>query len=447
VNKKVKALAVLITVLFGLSVCINAADSSLMPVSDSNLIRVAAADTVWQKTFGGAHDDRAYYSLPTQNGNFLVVGTSQSIVDNTTVGWALMLDCGGNMVWNRTFLDGFGTELRYALSVQGGYLLVGNQFNPGGDENGYVAKVNAQGNLLWNTTVGTENLDKIFCATASADGYVLFGLTYIAYDHSNAWAVKLDFNGNAVWNKTYDANAFRCAVASEDGGTVVAGYASSRAGDYDFAVYQLDASGNVVWNRAYGGTDDEKACSITKASDGYVIVGDMDSQATSTDAWVVKLGLNGSLLWQKTVGGKEADSPAYVTSSRDGGYLVAGFTFSYGKGYRDFWLFKVNDAGQVVWSCTVGTDSFQEAYGVVEQGPDSYVMVGWTDPSGHPELVGKKTYDFYIVNLAVNQQDVSLSSIQWAEYVFMALALVASWALISSVYVSRKNRLKTKQPV
>lgn len=442
-KKLTKVLAVLIAVFLILSVCINAVDSTLLAMTAQS--QVSPASVMWQKTYGGAGDDRAFYSLPTQSGSFLAVGSSQSLMENATVGWALMLDAEGNMVWNKTYLEGFGTELRFALSVDGGFLLVGNQFSSTGDVHGYVAKVDVNGNLLWYTTVGSSTLDKIFSAAAAEDGYALFGLTYTAKDQSNGWVVKLNSDGNIMWNKTYTANALRSAVSTDDGGFAVAGYAvSSVGGDYDFTILKLNADGNLVWNYTYGTADDEKAYSIAKAPDGYVVVGDADSRESSTDAWVVKVDLNGKLLWQKTVGGKDADSPAYVTTSQDGYYLVAGFTFSYGAGYRDFWLFKICDAGQVLWSCTQGTDSYQEAYGVVEQGPNSYVMVGWTDPIGHPELVGKKTYDIYIAEVSVEPVNAVLSSAKWVEYLFLALALAASLALISKLYVARQPKLEQK---
>ncbi len=105
------------------------------------------------------------------------------------------------------------------------------------------------------------------------------------------------------------------------------------------------------------------------------------------------------MIWNKSVGGKDADSAAYVVNSKDGSYLVAGFTFSFGSGNRDFWLFKINNAGQVLWSCTQGDQGFQEAYTVIDEGKNSYFMVGWTDPIGQPELIGKAKYDFSIVKL------------------------------------------------
>ena len=118
-------------------------------------VSVLPANVIWEKTFGGAADDRAFYSVPTGDG-FLVVGSTRSIVANTTVGWALKLDVDGNAVWNKTYLEGFGTEIRYAVNLTDGFLLVGNEFFASGNVNGYVAKIDNQGNLLWKTILSGE---------------------------------------------------------------------------------------------------------------------------------------------------------------------------------------------------------------------------------------------------------------------------------------------------
>jgi hypothetical protein len=135
--------------------------------------------------------------------------------------------------------------------------------------------------------------------------------------------------------------------------------------------------------------------------------------------------------WAETVGGKNADSPSCITASEDGGYLVGGFTFSFGAGNRDFWLFKIDDSGQVIWSCTQGNAGYQEAYGVIETGKNQYVMVGWTDPPGQPALIGKARYMFYIVNLSYPLGSNGLSSFQFISYAVIVFAiLLAAWFVV-----------------
>ncbi len=191
----------------------------------------------------------------------------------------------------------------------------------------------------------------------------------------------------------------------------------------------------MVWNKTYGGAESEKAYSMAKAPDGYVLVGDVDSPKTATDAWVVKVDFNGNVVWNTTVGGGNTDSPAYITPAKDGGYLVAGFTFSFGAGQRDFWLFKIDESGQVLWSCTQGNEAFQEAYSVIEAGANQYIVAGWTDPPGQPALIGKAQYDFYVVKLSAPQNGNGLS-LQFTAYVIAVAGL-----LLAAFFVLFKLRL------
>jgi hypothetical protein len=442
-----KIIGALVAVLFILSIVLSVAQTPpALQVDDKTSVNVLPANVLWEKTYGGTGDDRAFYAVPAGDG-YLVVGSSTSIVANTTVGWALKLDRGGNAVWNKTFLEGFGTELRYAVNLTDGFLLVGNQFLASADVNGYVARIDNQGNLLWSTLVGGEKTDKLFSGIATPDGFVVFGSTSSYGNESSAvWVVKLDSSGNILWNKTYGQavdGALRAGVLAQDGGYVMAGYTDANGdGNYDFYLLKILADGSLVWNKTYGGVQSEKAYSMTKAADGYVLVGEIESQTTSTDAWVLKVDANGNTIWNKTVGGKEADSPAYITPAKDGGYLVAGFTFSFGEGQRDFWLFKISDKGQVQFSCTQGDKGFQEAYGVIEAGNNSFVMVGWTDPLGQPALIGQKMYDFYVVDLSVAQNNNSPSSFQFIYFTVTVLAILAvTLIIVLKLRTIRKKKL------
>ena len=88
---------------------------------------------------------------------------------NSTVGWALMLDGEGNAVWNKTYLEGSGTELRYAINLTDGFLFVGNEFFASGEVNGFVVRTDSQGTPVWNTTLGTgEGVNKLFSAISHA---------------------------------------------------------------------------------------------------------------------------------------------------------------------------------------------------------------------------------------------------------------------------------------
>ena len=436
--KTVKTIVAIIAILTVLTVNVSAAQTSLsIKVDHNTLASVSPGNVLWAKTYGGATDDRAFYALTTNDG-FLVIGSSRSIVANTTVGWVLKLNVIGDIIWNKTFLEGWGTELRYAINLTDGYLLIGNEFFESGKVSGYVARINNQGDLEWMKILSEGATGKLFSGIAANDGFVVFGLSLQSIGGaSSVWAVKLDITGNIIWSRTYDLStdsAARSGLLTEDGDYLVAGYSDSKGDrNYDFYLLKLNTNGDIIWNNTYGGDGSQKAYSITRANDGYVVVGDIQLPNTATDAWVLKVDQAGKVLWNRSVGGKAADSAAVISMSEDGNYLVGGFTFSFGEGNRDIFLFKISEKGNVMWSCTQGDSGYQEAYQVLDAGKNQYIIVGWTDPPTETSLIGKAQYDFYFVKISLQNTNLNLTIL------FIAICLLGATVSIIVWRLSKKN--------
>lgn len=440
-NQLVKAIIALLVAAVVLSAVAFTQTSTPLNVNGA-LINVSEGKPVWTQVYGGAQDDRAFYALPVGS-NYLVVGSTKSAPgnDSTLMGWVLMLQTNGEVIWNKTYASGYGAEIRHAVALPDGYLLVGNQFSSAEDENGYVAKINSAGDLQWQTVVGGAKIDKLFSGTVSGDGYIVSGLSYsYGASASQAWAVKLDGAGSVIWNKTYDNGnvdcALRSSVVSSDGGCVAAGYIDQGDGNYDFYLQKISVDGSRVWNQTYGGDGSEKAYSMAAAPNGYILAGEATSNNNPTDACIVRVNSDGAEIWTCNIGGSDADSASYITPAQDGGYLVCGFTFSYGGGNRDFWLFSISDDGNVGFSCTYGDSAFQEAYAVAESGHDKYVMFGWTDPIGQPDMVGRAKYDFYVVKLSAEPSGPSVLTIGLSVTIFALL--VAALALMIKIRRNKK---------
>jgi hypothetical protein len=438
-NNLVKALIVLLLAFVVLSAITFTQSSKTLTVNGGGLVTVSEANAIWAKTYGGSADDRAFYTLRVDQDS-LIVGSTKSL-SNTTMGWLLMLDNQGDLIWNQTYLNGAGTELRYATAVSGGYLLVGNRFTSTGDVNGYIVKIDSTGAIIWQTIVGGDQTDKLFSGAVVSDGFIVCGLSN-SYGGSGetAWAVKLDNAGQVVWNKIYTVatdSALRSAVSSS-GGIVATGYQRSdgSSDNFDFTLLKIASDGSLTWNRSYGDSNSQKAYSITSALSGYVIVGDVTSSASNTDAWVLRVDSEGSEIWNRTVGGSDYDSASYVTLGQDGFYLVTGFTFSFGEGYRDFWLFSIDDYGQVGFCTTYGNSAYQEAYAAIDANSNQYILVGWTDPLGQSDMVGKAHYDFYVVKLSAEPSGPSVLTIGLSVTIFALL--VAALALMIKIRRNKK---------
>jgi hypothetical protein len=104
--------------------------------------------------------------------------------------------------------------------------------------------------------------------------------------------------------------------------------------------------------KAIGGSSDDVAYSIIQSSDGgYVVAGyTLSFGAGSADFYVVKLDSGGNVEWTKTIGGSSDDIAMSIIQSSDGGYVVAGRTWSFGAGWADFYVVKMDANGNVCFS-------------------------------------------------------------------------------------------------
>jgi ribosomal protein S11 len=266
----------------------------------------------------------------------------------------------------RSFAKTYGGTYRdYASSVQqtsdGGYIVAGGTTSFGaGLSDVFLVKTDASGNIIWAKTYGGTNSDWAFSVQQTSDGgYIVAGRTYsFGAGEDDAFLVKTDASGNIIWAKTYGGTGYDNASSvqqTSDGGYIVAGWTYSfGAGDYDIFLIKTDANGNIIWAKTYGGTDDDRAYSVQQTSDGgYIVAGYTASfGAGFYDIFLIKTDANGNLQWAKTYGEMDDDWASSVQQTSDGGYIVAGGTTSFGAGWSDFFLIKT-DANGSIGSCSI----------------------------------------------------------------------------------------------
>ncbi|MHA2635190.1 MAG: InlB B-repeat-containing protein [bacterium JZ-2024 1] len=153
-----------------------------------------------------------------------------------------------------------------------------------------------------------------------------------------------------------------------------------------------------VWARTYGWADGDWAGFIQQTSDGgYIVAGDTYSfGAGSRDIWVLKLDANGNVLWQKTYGGANWDGADSIQQTSDGGYIVAGSTYSFGAGYRDIWVLKLDANGNVLWQKTYGGGNWDRAYSIQQTSDGGYIVAGDT------YSFGAGSSDIWVLKLDAN---------------------------------------------
>jgi hypothetical protein len=213
-------------------------------------------------------------------------------------------------------------------------------------------------------TYGGENLDEAHSIQQTSEGgYIVAGQTSsFGAGSDDFWVLKLDVTGNVTWQKTYGgqySDEARSIQQTSGGGYIVAGETGSfGAGLENFWVLKLDVTGNVTWQKTYGGDILDEARSIQQTSEGgYIVAGwTLSFGAGDYDFWVLKLYSNGNVTWQKTYGGGGVDIAMSIQQTSSGDYIVAGQTWSFGAGDCDAWVLKL-DANGSIPECPLGVAS------------------------------------------------------------------------------------------
>ncbi|MDY6933453.1 MAG: carboxypeptidase-like regulatory domain-containing protein [Spirochaetota bacterium] len=205
-----------------------------------------------------------------------------------------------------------------------------------------------------------------------------------------------------TWAESYgggDEDYAESIQQTSDGGYIVAGSTYSfGAGGSDFIVLKLDPNGVVEWQNTYGGSSDDAAESIQQTSDGgYIVAGYTESfGAGGQDFWVIKLDSNGTMDWSQTFGDAGDDYAKSVQQTTDGGYIVAGAKYDIVATFYDMWVIKLNSDGSLDWDNTYGGSSGDWAHSIQQTSDGGYIVAGNTFS------YGAGSSDFYIVKLDVS---------------------------------------------
>ncbi|TDI83559.1 MAG: hypothetical protein E2O79_04860, partial [Caldithrix sp.] len=139
------------------------------------------------------------------------------------------------------------------------------------------------------------------------------------------------------------------------------------------------AQPDILWTKTFGGSGADEGWSVQQTVDGgFIVAGFTESfGAGNADVWLIKLDTDGYEEWNQTFGGVAKDVGFSVSQLADGGYIIGGYTESFGAGGEDPWLIKTDASGNEVWNRTLGKSSGNDGAWEVQQTVDNgYVIVG-----------------------------------------------------------------------
>jgi len=295
--------------------------------------------------------------------------------------------------WERTF---GGSKNEYSRSVQqttdGGFILLGYRFDAGKTFI-WLIKVDAQGNKEWERTFSDGGDDYGYSIQQTADGgFILLGYTWsFGAGGADFWLIKTDAQGNKEWERTFGGSGDDYGLSvqqTSDGGFILLGYTHSNGEGKDFWLIKTDSQGNKEWERTFGGSGDDYGTSVQQTADGgFILLGYTNSYGKEEGRWdllLIKTDSQGNKEWEKTFAKGSGFS---VQQTADGGYILLGYT------ERGPWLIKTDAQGDKEWDRTFGRGDSDEGYSVQQTSDGGFVLLGGTNSHG------TRGWDFWLVKI------------------------------------------------
>lgn len=241
--------------------------------------------------------------------------------------------------------------------------------------------------ITFERNYGGPGLEWGYSVQQSADnGYVFTGATGSPYSDFDVYLIKTDSLGDTLWTRSFGGSQWDYGYSvqqTSDCGYILAGFAVSfSAGSTDVYLVKTDSLGDSVWTRNYGGPFEDIGYSVKQTSDnGYIIAGHTASfGAGGTDVYLLKTDSLGDTLWTRTYGGIDDDYGRSVQQTSDSGYIIAGYTWSFGAGGFDVYLIRTDSLGDTLWTKTYGWGAGDELGFSVQQTSDhGYIISGRTN--------------------------------------------------------------------
>ena len=118
----------------------------------------------------------------------------------------------------------------------------------------------------------------------------------------------------------------------------------------DVLLAKFTSTGSLSWAKTLGGPNLDNGKSVQQTEDGgFIITGYVNGFGIGgSDVLLAKFSSGGTLSWAKILGGPGADEGTSIQKTQDGGFVLTGYTSSFGSASNNILLAKLDSKGRIL---------------------------------------------------------------------------------------------------
>ena len=274
---------------------------------DIYLLRLdETGNVIWQKTYGNDQYERTTQLLQTSDNNYLLIG--QRNIDSTNIdSYILKIDTSGNLLWEKTFGGAKDERTFYGAEAVDGDILISGLILPYKNNKAdlLIMRISSSGDLRWSKTYGEENVHDIahsFCLNKDKKTFTLTG--YIESLHAgfhDGLFMQLDENGNVLTQQRHHTGEDLRLMHSKqtiDGGFIATGFTRKDISQniHDAILLKFDRDGKTEWMKTFGdpSKDDQGYWIVNNADGGFTLTGYSHTYGKNGDLWIIRTNSTGN---------------------------------------------------------------------------------------------------------------------------------------------------------
>ena len=430
----------------------------LIGVSDIWVVKIDGSGTqLWDSTYGGAGAETNTSIMPNRDGGFYIAAQSASgATGNKTLAsfgsndlWVLKIDGNGVMseqyAYGSAANDNMSNNHQIWPTTDGGFIIGGSSAGgltgiktvpTNGLDDYWIIKVSP--NIQLSATARTSTVCagneltidySTSCGTFNSGNNIRIELSNAAGSFASPTLLNTAATTAAsgsynvtIPSATAGGEFYRIRVLSTNPvDTFIIGYVFTIVPEI-----QCNCPGNfkIDWQGSYGGNAVENFRVVVPTADGGYLLGGISLSSQNTgnktspsygdnDFWIVKVDAAGNNLWDSTYGGNSNDLLWSIIPTPDGGFLLGGESQSAAgtgnktatlHGQQDFWVVKINANGVRQWDQSYGGTSGDILFAITPTADGNYLLAGLSNSgiNGNKTTPNIGNADFWVVKIDVN---------------------------------------------